>query len=73
MLGIVVVSLVIRVLLVLRGAHEWLGERVEVATPVNSWSRCKLLDTRLACVLTLYTLPYSEGGRGTCGGGALTI
>ena len=46
MLRIVLVSLVIRVLLVLQGAHEWLGERVEVATPINSWSR-RELNTRI--------------------------
>ena len=35
-------SVCVRILLVLLGSYEWLGERVEVATPINSWSRREL-------------------------------
>ena len=42
MLHVLLCSVCFRVLLVLLGAYEWLGERVEVATPINSWSRREL-------------------------------
>ena len=43
---LVVCAVVSRCVLVWLGSGDWLAKRVEVSTPVNSWSRSKLPQSR---------------------------
>ncbi len=37
------VALLLRLLLLWQGSQEWLGQRIEISTPVNQWKRSKPL------------------------------
>ena len=38
-IGLLVGAVVVRCFVLWKGSSEWLGERVEISTPVNQWQR----------------------------------
>ena len=54
-------SVLIRVILVLLGTNEWLGDRVEVATSISSWSRSKFCSLVTKAATITFITPVKEG------------
>ena len=40
--ALLLIALAVRVLLLWLGSHEWLGQRIEVSTPVGQWKRSRV-------------------------------
>lgn len=59
-IGLLVGAVAIRCFVLLQGSSEWLGERIEISTPVNQWKRG---DYRFTCrnpCTKLVNAPYCE-------------
>jgi len=41
---LLLVSVLLRLLLLWQRSHEWLGQRIEISTPVNQWKRSTIYD-----------------------------
>lgn len=39
---LLLVAVLVRLLLLWQRSHEWLGQRIEISTPINQWKRSAL-------------------------------
>ena len=39
---LLLVAVLVRLLLLWQRSHEWLGQRIEISTPINQWKRSEL-------------------------------
>ena len=39
---LLLVAVLVRLLLLWQRSHEWLGQRIEISTPINQWKRSGL-------------------------------
>ena len=49
---LLLVAVLVRLLLLWQRSHEWLGQRIEISTPINQWKRSALKLHVLVCSMS---------------------